>query len=105
MIQSIYSQAVFADLLLLNVPILRYKHRCDRIMDSRVMKEMAVMEPFRSTRFTVESLAELHYFLEGALQENITAPKRIEISRRNLQASRQRYASVCSGNGGDLPAE
>ena len=40
----------------------------------------------------------------GPLQENVTAPKRMEISRRNLQASRQRHSSVCSGNGVDLPA-
>ena len=40
----------------------------------------------------------------GPLQENITAPKRIDASRRNVQASRQRPGPACSGSGDDLPA-
>ena len=56
-IHRLYYQAVFAALLLLNVPIFWYKHRWDRIMDTRVIKEMVVVEPFRS-----ESQAGLHHF-------------------------------------------
>ena len=170
-----FHQAVFAVLLLLNAPIFWYKHRWNRIMDTRVIKETAPgSDPVRLGRADVGgdascsvspspssfhrrgrpspwptlrrptptsrtlavgatpryrpvsrwrdrspiesswiyftrpvhrgSLAELHYFLEGALQENITAPERIGIPRRNVDASRQGPAPVCSGNGGDLPA-
>ena len=171
-----YYQAVFAALLLLNAPILWYKHRWNRIMDTRVIKETAPgSDPVRLGRADVggdssglvppspssfprrprpslhgsyptplvgpDAVARVvtvvrvsrvggshrcrtgrhgrrsiggdcstrvhrHRGLvgRGPLQENITAPKRIGIPRRNLQASRQRPAPVCSGNGGDLPA-
>ena len=64
------------------------------MMGHRVIKEMLVMEPFRSTRFAVESLAELHYSLEGALQEIITAQSWIEISKRNWQGSWPRPPTI-----------
>ena len=46
-----YYQAVFAVLLLLNAPILWYKHRWNRIWGHRVIKEMAPMsDPTRRGR-------------------------------------------------------